>query len=136
MDGQLRGQATRQPQQTEVLHDQGIDTGQGACPDQAGGALQLLVEHQDIQGHIAPHAMRVQCIHDLAELGHADAFGADPRIQAVIQPEIHRIGTGIDRRPQLGRATGRGQQLGDGVQGRWYPRRVWELRSVMHYSSP
>ncbi|MFM9105029.1 MAG: hypothetical protein ACKOPS_28415, partial [Cyanobium sp.] len=52
---QIRGQGRREARQADVLDDQGVHPGGGGGQHQLAGLLQLIAEHEHIQGEIGLH---------------------------------------------------------------------------------
>ncbi len=66
---------------TNVLYDDGIDTGGGDGGDGATCFGQLMTKYQGVEGHIATHPTPMQGLHHIGELfeGKAD-FGTGSKV--------------------------------------------------------
>ena len=110
MQTQARYLLTGQTAETHVLNDGGIDTSAISCEKQLSGALQLVCEHQNVEGQKSLHTALVQPIHQLGKVAEPKILSTLPGIEG-INTEINGISTGSHGCFKGRPITRRGQQL-------------------------
>ena len=119
MDLEIWRDGPDQPDQTQVLHDDGVDAGRRQV---ANGGLQLgelARKHQRVQRHVAAHAAPMQQGHHFGQLRAFEVRSANPSVMP-LEAEIDRVGAVLDRGDQARPVAGRREQLGlrSGAGGR------------------
>ena len=95
-----------------VLDDDRIDAGSRDAPDQLLDRRELGLEHERVERDVEPRARAMDPAHDLGEAGRREVVGASPRVEPVIESEVHGVGAGGEcGREGIAIASGR-QNLG------------------------
>ena len=90
MQCQTRYKPSSQPAQADVLHDDGIHTGFRCSDQQLRCPLQLIGEHQHIEGETSPHLSLMQPKHHRRKIVDTEILGPLSGVEG-IHTEVDRI---------------------------------------------
>jgi hypothetical protein len=105
--GRARDQGDRR-----VLHDDRVDACGGHASDQRLDDRQLGLEHERVQRDVEAGASAVNPRDDLREGVGGEVDRAGPGVEAVVEAEIDRVGTGSEGGGEGVAVTGGGEDLG------------------------
>lgn len=111
MHRQLGRDRSSEHRDAEVLDDHRVDARRSACSDGALDGLELLVEHERVQRHVAASAMLVEPADRAAELVDVEVRRTRAGVEA-LKAEIDRVGTGAYGSLERGAIAGRREDLG------------------------
>ena len=109
MDLERRRDPARQQGDRRVLNDDRVDAGRGDPPDQLLDRRELGLEYQRVERDVDPRATAMDAGDDLAKAGRWKVLGPRTCVEAVVEPEVDRIGAGRERGGE-GIAVARGRQ--------------------------
>ena len=110
MQSQTRRDLGGQQGQTDILDDQGIHAGSSSLQQQLGRLLELIGEHENVQGQEPLNATSVQPGHHLGQILATEVLRTQAGVEA-LDPEIDGISSVGHRRAQRLPAAGRCQKL-------------------------
>lgn len=132
MDRQLRRQDAGQARQADVLNDQRINPCRRRRLHQRCGILQLIAEHQHVDGKEALDPALVQPVHHVRQLADLKVGRTHAGIER-LHAEIDSIGTIGHRGPQGLPVAGRRQQFGNRRHqraNRWAGSNTWSASAL------
>ena len=110
MQCKRRHQRPGQAAESNVLNNQGIHPGPFSGDQQIGGPLQLIAEHQDIEGEKTANLSAVEPIHQLGQILDPEIFSPLTGVEG-LNPEIDRIRPGCNSSTHRLPIAGGSQQL-------------------------
>ena len=98
MNGQVRRDRSNHLRDAKVLNQHRIHRSQCEAADDGLESRQFVGERQSIESHVAFDAAAMQELHDLTDAVEIKVCGTSPSIEAVIQTEIDRVRSILNRR--------------------------------------